>query len=147
MRFLRQLESPGGVFQSLSGMFMTREVIFFPVVDSGSAVGMGCKFMELSGSLVRIIWHASSYLTPVRRVTADISRNCPILNTGQANGFFYNPENTQVRSVHGCRIICVSNRPLVRLFGGARERGSLYRFPAVCRWKADHPPASAVPPC
>jgi hypothetical protein len=65
MSLLRQLESLGGVFQSLSGMFMTREVIFFPVVHSGSAVRMGCEFVELGGSLVRIVWHAGSYLALV----------------------------------------------------------------------------------
>jgi hypothetical protein len=133
MGFLRQLESPGGMLQGLSGMFVTRQVIFFPMVHSSSTVSMGREFVELGSSLVRIVWHTRSYLILTRRLTADILRNCPIVNTRDANRFFYNPEETQAHS--GCELqdYFVSNRPLVRLFGGARERGSKYRFPVVCR--------------
>ena len=133
MSFLRQLESPGGMLQGLSGMFVTRQVIFFPMVHSSSTVSMGGEFVELGSSLVRIVWHTRSYLILTRRLTADILRNCPIVNTRDANRFFHNPEETQAHS--GCELqdYFVSNRPPVRLFAGARERGSKYRFPVVCR--------------
>jgi hypothetical protein len=58
MSFLRQLESPSRVLQGLSGMFVPRQVILFPVVHSSSSVRMGSKFVELGGSLMRIVWHA-----------------------------------------------------------------------------------------
>jgi hypothetical protein len=32
-------------------------VVFFAVVRGGDPVRVGCKVVELGGSLVRIIWH------------------------------------------------------------------------------------------
>jgi hypothetical protein len=36
---------------------MSRLVIFFPMVGSGSAVRVRREFVEFGGSLVRLIWH------------------------------------------------------------------------------------------
>jgi hypothetical protein len=103
------------------------------MVHSSSAVSMGGEFVELGSSLVRIVWHTRFYLILTCRLTVDIRRNCPIVNTPDANRFSYNPEETQVHSGCELQVYFVSNRPPVRLFGGARERGSKYRFPVVCR--------------
>jgi hypothetical protein len=36
-------------------------VIFFPMVRGGSTVRVCGEFMELGGSLVRVIWHNAAY--------------------------------------------------------------------------------------
>jgi hypothetical protein len=60
MSFLRPLESFIGMFQCLFGMFVSGLVIFLPVVRSGSTVRVCGEFVELSRSLVRVIWHSVS---------------------------------------------------------------------------------------
>jgi hypothetical protein len=57
MSFLRRLESLVGMFHCLLGMLMPGLVIFFPVVHGGSTVRVCSEFMEIGGSLVRVIWH------------------------------------------------------------------------------------------
>jgi hypothetical protein len=57
MSFLRQLERFSGMFHCLPGVFLPGLVIFFAMVGRGGAVRMRGKFMEFSGSLVRIVWH------------------------------------------------------------------------------------------
>jgi hypothetical protein len=57
MSFLRQLESLGGMFQRLPGMFLPGLVIFFSMMRRGRTVRVGGKFMEFGSSLVRIVWH------------------------------------------------------------------------------------------
>ena len=58
MSFLRPLESFIGMFQRLFGMLLPGLVVFFPVVCGSRTVRMCCEFVELCGSLVRVIWHA-----------------------------------------------------------------------------------------
>ena len=93
-------------------MFVTRQVIFFPMVHSSSAVSMGGEFVELGSSLVRIVWHTRFYLILTCRLTVDIRRNCPIVNTRDANRFFYNPEEPKCIQGASCRIILfLTGRP------------------------------------
>jgi hypothetical protein len=60
MRILRRLKGFVGMFQSLSGVLMTSLMIFFSVVSGGGAVRVCGEFVELGGSLVRVIWHDES---------------------------------------------------------------------------------------
>ena len=60
MSFLRQLESFICVFQRLLGMLVPGLVILFPVMYGGHTVRVRGKFVELGGSLVRVIWHSFS---------------------------------------------------------------------------------------
>ena len=60
MSFLRQLESFICVFQRLLGMLVPGLVILFPVMYGGRTVRVRGKFVELGGSLVRVIWHSFS---------------------------------------------------------------------------------------
>jgi len=60
MRFLRPLNRFIGMFHGLPRKFVAGQMIFFPVVRGGSAVRVGRKFVKLSSSLVRIIWHSQS---------------------------------------------------------------------------------------
>jgi hypothetical protein len=50
------------MFQGLFGMLVASLVILFLVVRGGRAVGVSGEFMEFGGSLMRIVWHGSSYL-------------------------------------------------------------------------------------
>ena len=61
MRFLRPLECFIGIFHGLLGMLVPGLVIFFPMVRGGSTVRVCGEFMELSSSLVRLIWHSVSH--------------------------------------------------------------------------------------
>jgi hypothetical protein len=56
------MESFIGMFQGLFGKLVPGQVIPFSVVRGGSTVGMGGKFVEFSGSSVRVIWHDVSIL-------------------------------------------------------------------------------------
>ena len=60
MRFLRPLHCFIGMFHGLLGMLVPGQVIFFPVMRGGGAVRVRSEFMELRGSLMRVIWHAAS---------------------------------------------------------------------------------------
>jgi hypothetical protein len=60
MRFLRPLNRFIGMLQGLPRKFVAGQVIFFPVMHGGSTVRVGRKFVKLSCSLVRIIWHSQS---------------------------------------------------------------------------------------
>jgi hypothetical protein len=57
MSFLRPLERLRGVFQGLPGMLMSGLVVFFSVMNGGSAVRVRGAFVELGGPLVRVRWH------------------------------------------------------------------------------------------
>jgi hypothetical protein len=59
VRFLRRKVSAFRMFQCLSGHLVSSEVIFFAVVDGGSAVCVRGEFVKFSCSLVRIICHRS----------------------------------------------------------------------------------------
>jgi hypothetical protein len=48
------------MFQRLLGKLVSGLVIFFPVVNRGSTVSVRGEFVELGGSLVRVIWHSVS---------------------------------------------------------------------------------------
>jgi len=52
MRILRPLHGLIGMFHCLLGMFVSRLMIFFPVVHSGCTVCVGCEFVKLGSSLV-----------------------------------------------------------------------------------------------
>jgi hypothetical protein len=58
MSFLRGLQGFVGMFQGLLGMFMSGQMIFFPVVHSSGTVRVGREFMELRRSLMRVIGHS-----------------------------------------------------------------------------------------
>ena len=60
LSLLGKLESLGGIFQRLSGEFVSGEVILLLVVRHRSAVSVRGKFMKFSGPLMRIIRHAST---------------------------------------------------------------------------------------
>ena len=55
MRLLCLLVRLIGVFEALSGAFMPGHVIFFSVVLSAAAMGVGGKVMMLSGDLLRFV--------------------------------------------------------------------------------------------
>ena len=61
MRFLRPLECFICIFHGLLGMFVPGLVIFFPMVRGGCTVRVCGEFVELSSSLVRVIWHGAAY--------------------------------------------------------------------------------------
>ena len=52
MSFLRRMESFLGILKRLPGMLLTRLMILFPMVNSGSAVRVRGEFVEFGGSLV-----------------------------------------------------------------------------------------------
>jgi hypothetical protein len=56
-RFLCGLVSLGGMFHSLSGEFVTSQVVFFSMVCGGNAMSVRGKLVEFCSSLVRIIRH------------------------------------------------------------------------------------------
>jgi len=60
MSCLRPLESFIGMFQGLSGMLLSGLVVFFAVVCGSGTVRVCGEFVELSSSLVRVIWHGIS---------------------------------------------------------------------------------------
>jgi hypothetical protein len=47
----------GRMFHRLLGVLVSGLVIFLAVADGGSTVSVSRKFVELSGSHVRIVWH------------------------------------------------------------------------------------------
>ncbi len=49
------------MFHRLLGMLVPGLVIFFPVVRGGRTVRVCREFVELGGSLVRIVWHGVSH--------------------------------------------------------------------------------------
>jgi hypothetical protein len=57
MSFFRRLESLIGMFHCLLGMLVSGLVILFPVMRGGGTVRVCGEFVELGGSLVRVIWH------------------------------------------------------------------------------------------
>jgi hypothetical protein len=63
MSFLRPLEGFVGMFQRLFGMLLPGLVVFFSVVYGSGTVCMCGEFVELGGSLVRVIWHGSSLVS------------------------------------------------------------------------------------
>ncbi len=52
MLLLRLQVGPVGVFKVLSGVFVAGQVIFFPVVLSAGAMGVGGKVMVFRGYLL-----------------------------------------------------------------------------------------------
>ena len=48
------------MFQGLSGMLLSGLVVFFAVVCGSGTVRVCGEFVELSSSLVRVIWHGIS---------------------------------------------------------------------------------------
>jgi len=82
MSFLRPLQSLIGMFQSLSGMLVSRLVVFFPVLCCGGTVRMCSQFVEFGSSLVRLVWHSVPY--PRFRLHLRLFLlfpHCPIVNT------------------------------------------------------------------
>jgi hypothetical protein len=63
MSFLRPLEGFIGMLQRLLGMLLPSLVVFFPVVCGSGMVCVRGKFVELGGSLVRVIWHGISLVS------------------------------------------------------------------------------------
>jgi hypothetical protein len=80
MSFLRQLESFSSMFQRLPGMFLAGLVIFFSMMRRGRAVRVGGEFMELGGSLVRIVWHGIFFLLFKSILHPFTASNCSIMN-------------------------------------------------------------------
>ncbi len=60
MRFLRPLECLIGIFHGLPGVLVSGLVIFFPMVRGRRTVRVCGEFVELSSSLVRVIWHSAT---------------------------------------------------------------------------------------
>jgi len=63
MSFLRPLESFVGMFQRLFGVLLSGLVVFFSVVCGSRTVRVCGEFVELGGSLVRVIWHGISLVS------------------------------------------------------------------------------------
>ena len=64
MSLLRPLERFIGMFQRLFGMFLSGLVVFFSVVCGSGTVRVCGEFVELGGSLVRVLWHGLSLASP-----------------------------------------------------------------------------------
>jgi hypothetical protein len=74
MRFLRPLHDLIGMFHRLLGMFVSRLMIFFPVVRGGCTVRVCREFVELGSPLVRVIWHGVSHFQqPLHLKTIPVS--------------------------------------------------------------------------
>jgi hypothetical protein len=54
---LGELPSLFGVFESLLRVLMASQVVFFSVMRRRCTMGVRSKFMELSRSLMRVVWH------------------------------------------------------------------------------------------
>lgn len=53
----RSLMSFNGELHGLLGMFVTGQMVFFPMMNSGGPMGLGRAFMKFSSSNMRFVWH------------------------------------------------------------------------------------------
>jgi hypothetical protein len=75
------------MFHGLLGMFVPGLVIFFSVVRGGRTVRVRREFVELSGSLVRVVWHNVSHPGGHSILEPFHFPSCSLMNTRAAGAF------------------------------------------------------------
>ena len=87
MRFLGRLVRFEGKLHGPLGMFVCGQVIFFSMMNRGSAMGVRGLFVKFSGALVRIVRHDDPFWHKLRHVLVNF------------------------RVQHGGRLYCIERRP------------------------------------